>query len=217
MSVATNAVAACRWHAMRTFSSTVDSRNSVVAWNVRAIPRRQIWEGRRPDTRSPLKTISPEDGASTPVSRLKTVLFPAPFGPIRPWIVRGATVMESPVTASSPPKRLLTSRNSRSNTCSDRRPGIRAAAPCERACEATGQRHQPFRSHQHNDHEHRAVDKDLVVVQLAEELRGHREHERTNHRAPYRLCAADDREDDQQDHRLQAEVARVQHLVRMRK
>ena len=163
MSVGTNAVAACRWSARTTFSSTVDSRNSVVAWNVRAIPRRQISEGRRPDTRAPLKTISPEDSGSTPVSRLKTVLFPAPFGPIRPWIVRDATVIESPVTACRPPKRLPTSRSSRSNARSDG-PGLGVATPRERVREAARQRHQPLGAHEHDDHEHRAVDEDFVVV-----------------------------------------------------
>src|SRR3989442_5984058 len=216
MSVATNTVAACRWDAMRTLSSTVDSRNSVVAWNVRAIPRRQISEGRRPDTRAPLKTISPEDSGSTPVSRLKTVLFPAPFGPIRPWIVRGATVMEGRVTACRPPKRLLTPRRSRSNARSYR-PGLGAATPVERARDAARQRHQPLREHEHDDHEHRPVDEDFVVVQLAEELGGDREHERADDRAPHRLRAANDREDDQQHHRLQTKVTRVQHLVRVRK
>src|SRR2546422_10877758 len=169
---------------MRTLSSTVDSRNSVVAWNVRAIPRRQISEGGTPDTRAPCKTISPEDSGSTPVSGLRTVLFPAPCGPIRPWIVRGATVMESPVTPCTPPKRLLTPRSSRSNARSYR-PGLGAATPVERARDAPRQRHQPLPEHEHDHHEHRPVDEHFVVVQLAEELGGDPEHERAAHPAPH--------------------------------
>ena len=50
------------------------SRNSAVAWNVRAMPRRQISDGRSPEIRSRLNRISPAVRGMTPVIRLKTVL-----------------------------------------------------------------------------------------------------------------------------------------------
>src|SRR5687767_8720784 len=149
---------------MRTFSSTVDSANSVAAWKVRAIPRRQISDGRSPDTRAPLNRISPEDSGSTPVTRLKTVLLPAPLGPMTPWIVPGVTVIERSVTACRPPKRLLTFRSSRSNG--------HLLTASERLHDATGQRDQPLGEHEHDDDEHQAVDEDLVEMELAQELRG---------------------------------------------
>jgi len=59
-------------------------------WNVRAIPR-------RPDGRRKLGEIGAlvEDGALLgaviPVMQLKSVDFPAPFGPTRPWTSPGCT------------------------------------------------------------------------------------------------------------------------------
>ena len=38
----------------------------------------------------PLKRIVPRVGGRNAVSRLKQVVLPAPFGPIRAWIVPGA-------------------------------------------------------------------------------------------------------------------------------
>ena len=39
----------------------------------------------RPVMSSPLKTMRPPLGRSTPVRQLKNVLLPAPFGPIMAW------------------------------------------------------------------------------------------------------------------------------------
>src|SRR2546426_12454250 len=68
----------------------------------------------KPDVRSPLKKTSPAVSGITPVMRLKTVLLPAPLGPIRPWIAPRVTVMEKSATASKPPNRRETPRSSRS-------------------------------------------------------------------------------------------------------
>ncbi|RWX47859.1 hypothetical protein H206_05557 [Candidatus Electrothrix aarhusensis] len=44
-------------------------------------------------------------GVYTPVIRLKTVVLPAPLGPIRPWICPGSMLRLKPCTARSPPKK----------------------------------------------------------------------------------------------------------------
>ncbi len=67
-----------------TLSSTVIPPNSRMFWNVRVTPRRAISCGGRPTRLSPRKTMSPESGRYTPLIRLNSVVFPAPFGPMRP-------------------------------------------------------------------------------------------------------------------------------------
>src|SRR6267142_1458082 len=192
-----------RWVPTSTFWSTVYSRNSAVAWNVRAMPRRQISDGRSPEIRSRLKRISPAVRGMTPVIRLKTVLLPAPLGPMRPWIEPGATVMERSATACRPPKRRETPRSSRSKagSCGCRHPRAHSA---EQATGRAGKRHEPLRREEHRQDEDGAED---------EELRGDRHEDRADHRSPYAAGAADHREDDQQHHGLQAEIARVQDLA----
>src|SRR5258705_1423256 len=204
-----------RWVPTSTFWSTVYSRNSAVAWNVRAMPRRQISDGRSPEIRSRLKRISPAVRGMTPVIRLKTVLLPAPLGPMRPWIDPGATVMVRSATACSPPKRRETERSSRSKAGSRGR-GCASRRPPEQATDRARKRHEPLGREEHRQDEHGAEDEDLVMVELAEELRGDRHHDRADDRSPHAAGAADHGEDDQQHHRLQAEVAGVQDLAVVR-
>ena len=53
-------------------------------WNVRAMPRRTTpWGGVRSRV-VPSSSTSPASGVYSRVITLKTVVFPAPFGPIRP-------------------------------------------------------------------------------------------------------------------------------------
>src|SRR3954451_10814136 len=53
---------------------------------------------------SPSSRMRPADGRSTPVSRLITVVLPAPFGPIRAWRAPCSILSETPATAAMPPK-----------------------------------------------------------------------------------------------------------------
>lgn len=66
--------------------STVIPGSSFTCWNVRPIPRCTICRDVSPSIRSPRNVIVPPVGCSTPVTRLKVVDLPAPFGPIRPTI-----------------------------------------------------------------------------------------------------------------------------------
>ena len=76
---------------MRTFSSTVRCGNTAEIWNERTSPIRAIAAGREPVISRPLKKIWPRVGVRKCVSRLKQVVFPAPFGPISAWIVPRVT------------------------------------------------------------------------------------------------------------------------------
>src|SRR6202011_2457308 len=81
-------------------------RNGRGIWNVRAIPLRQIRWAESPPISLPLKRIEPAVGRKVPAIRLKVVLFPDPFGPIRPRISPSRTSKDTWLMARNPPKRL---------------------------------------------------------------------------------------------------------------
>src|SRR5919197_336483 len=70
--------------------------------------------GGSPVTSSPSRTIVPEVGRKKPANALNSVVFPAPFGPINPRISSAASVKLTSSFATSPPKRLVSPRTSRS-------------------------------------------------------------------------------------------------------
>ena len=55
----------------------------------------------------PANHMRPEVGLSMPVSILKSVDLPAPFGPMTEWIVPSFTVKLTRSTAQKPPKTLV--------------------------------------------------------------------------------------------------------------
>ncbi len=73
----------------RTFSSTVMLLKTRRFWKLRAMPRSTIVCAGRPVMSSPMKRICPPLGASRPVTTLKNVDFPEPFGPISATICSG--------------------------------------------------------------------------------------------------------------------------------
>ncbi len=62
--------------------------------------------GPSPAMERDLNRISPLSLGRKPVTRLKTVVFPEPFGPISPVMLPSATDNEQESTATTPPKRL---------------------------------------------------------------------------------------------------------------
>ena len=86
-----------------------DSRlNRRTSWNERTMPLRATWCGLRPTSSSPLSMTEPASGGMAPVSRLNTVVLPAPLGPTRAVIVPWRSSMSRSLAATMPPKRLLT-------------------------------------------------------------------------------------------------------------
>src|SRR3989442_8048410 len=53
---------------------------------------------------SPSSRMRPAEGRNTPVSRLITVVLPAPLGPIRAWRAPFSICSETRFTAATPPK-----------------------------------------------------------------------------------------------------------------
>src|SRR5690606_26627308 len=91
-----------RCRPMRTFSSTVNWGKTAEIWKERMMPRRAMSAGASPVISSPLKKICPEVGVRNLVSRLKQVVFPAPLGPMRAWMVPRRTFRFTSFTATKP-------------------------------------------------------------------------------------------------------------------
>src|SRR6059058_3168364 len=83
------------------------------------MPRVVIVCGARPETVPPSNTISPESSRKIPVMSLKTVVLPAPFGPIRLTTSPSPTTRSRLFTTWSPPKAFETSRSWSSATSDD--------------------------------------------------------------------------------------------------
>src|SRR4051794_2894029 len=90
------------------FCSTVSRDSALVSWKVRTTPRRATWWGLSLPRSRPSKDQVPVLGWSNPVSRLNSVVLPAPFGPISPVIPPRWTSRWSTATAVRPPKVRIT-------------------------------------------------------------------------------------------------------------
>src|SRR5215211_4196943 len=98
--------------ATSTFSSAVNSSNSVMIWKERASPRAAILCGDKPVTSSPAMRTEPRAGFTRPVRTLKKVVLPAPFGPMMPCNSPGSTANEMSSSTTRSPKRTWMSRAS---------------------------------------------------------------------------------------------------------
>ena len=94
----------CSHTASNTVCSTVRSGNRLLIWKVRASPHLTRWSGRMEVTRSPSRNTSPSLGGSMPVSRLISVVLPAPFGPMMACRAPRSSTSDTSVTARTPPK-----------------------------------------------------------------------------------------------------------------
>src|SRR3954462_6693053 len=71
------------------------------------MPLLMIRCGESPAISTPSNRIEPAVAGSVPDSRLKIVLLPEPFGPIRPRISPRSTLNDTLLTAVKPPKRFI--------------------------------------------------------------------------------------------------------------
>src|SRR5215470_6891495 len=134
------------------FSYTVSRGKMLVRWNDRPMPSRQRSWGAMPVTSRSLNTTRPPSGCRCPVIRLKSVVLPAPLGPIMALIEPRGTVNDTPPTASKPSKRLVICR-----TSSTGRPPLRAAPEGgDRAADAA-------REHEQQDDQDGAEDERPVL------------------------------------------------------
>src|SRR5262245_4282171 len=124
-----------------------------VRWNERPIPRRQRSCGAIPVMSCSLKITRPVSGRRCPVMRLKSVVFPAPLGPMMALIDPAGTVKLTPPTAWKPSKLFR-----RSRTSSIGAPSARDEVPRER-----GGAGQPAGEHEEQEDEDGAQDQRPVL------------------------------------------------------
>src|SRR4029079_6183477 len=93
----------CPVEPRRMFSSTLSLESTLVSWKVRTMPIRATLNHPTPLSDVPLNDQSPWSGWSKPVSRLKNVVLPAPFGPISAVITPRWISTWSTSTAVRPP------------------------------------------------------------------------------------------------------------------
>src|SRR6266542_2615827 len=181
------------------------SRNGLTIWCVRTRPRvTTAWLG-RPSIRSPRNRMFPEGGATALTRHEKSVVLPAPLGPITPKISPRATSKSIPARARSPSYRLVSPWTERIASAGiGHRSGEGAGEPPPQSMEET---EQPFGLEQHHGDEHRAVDEEIRVAQARTRQQLDlqiAEQKRAEHGPRDRAETPDDRH--QHDRKRQAEV-----------
>jgi hypothetical protein len=104
--------ARCRTHLRRSvprmaramFSSTGSSRKTLEIWKVRPMPRTLRRGSSSGVTSAPKRPTRPALGRSVPEMQWKSVVLPAPLGPISTRRSPGATLSDTLSTARKPPK-----------------------------------------------------------------------------------------------------------------
>src|SRR5262245_54870829 len=143
-------------------------------WTARATPHAETRSARQPVMSRPSNTRRPALGASTPVTRLNSVVFPAPFGPITAWMAPASTESATSATAVKPPNDFVNP-----STASTLR-ALRHARDRARTRAAD----QPPRPPDHHRDEERAEEGHPPLLDRAERLRQQRDDDRPRHRAP---------------------------------
>src|SRR5574341_508856 len=115
-----------------------------------------------------------------PERRLRSVVLPAPFGPMIECTVPGATSRSTSRTACTPPKCL-------------------ASFSARRIDDFLQRRHEAARHEDHGEHHHRAQQHHLVLLEHGEQLRKDGEHRRAEHRAEGGRHAAEHHHGDELD------------------
>src|SRR5271165_6264095 len=90
--------------ATSTFSRTLKLAKGCGIWKLRAMPRRQRTLGLSRVMSRPSRWMWPPEGSRAPEMMLKSVVLPAPFGPMRHKISPLNASNETPSSTTSPPK-----------------------------------------------------------------------------------------------------------------
>ena len=98
------------------FSRTLSAPKGCTIWKVRTRPSRQMRCGAMPVISRPSKRTLPASGGRKPATMAKSVVLPAPFGPISAVMRPACASSDASETATRPPKRLTMPRASRTAT-----------------------------------------------------------------------------------------------------
>src|SRR5712691_1783056 len=157
--------------------------------------------------RWPRNQISPDVGASAPTRQEKSVVLPAPFGPMIPKISPAMTSNSIDDRASRPPKRFEIPRTDSSVSGIDDFPR-RSEEPGRQRRQPPSDPDEPVRLVEHHENQQPAVDEEKRVAQCSvrEKLDLQRaDDERPEHRTDDRADSADDRHQDNAQAELKVE------------
>src|SRR5262249_13831270 len=129
----------------------------------------------------------------------KSVVFPAPLGPISAVICPACAASEAAFTASKPPNLQVMPSTARSGSATANLPGRihRRSTPCQQFAHMCEPADQPARHNPDDQHEHRTIDNEIKtgsitghqLCALAEGL----DHERAKPRTKHGPNATNDR------------------------
>src|SRR5882762_4551208 len=198
------------------FSRTDRPSNTFGTWVLMPMPSRAISWAWALEMSRPRNSTWPWVGSSWPVSILKKVLLPAPFGPIRQRSSPSSSVKSTLRTARTPPKCMLRSRvcNRRSAIALLRRRRFEplgrapAAQTQQRQAPIAKRRHDPLRHQEHERDQDHPEDQGCIgedlrpPVRAAARLVGAKrgaeplDADAADHRTDQRAAAADQDPDD---------------------
>ena len=222
-----------RWAPSATFSSTVMPGIIFTCWKVRGDAEAgDLARGERIDALAEQRAPSPRVAGSTPVTRLKVVDLPAPFGPIRPRI-SPARDLEADVVDRDQAAELLARvlhvehhLAVRAAAAARAAPARRPSRPCAaaRGRQRIDERPDAVARVLQHQHQQDAEDDDLVVAAGAHQLgQQHLElvlqdlHDAgADERAPDVADAAEHRHEQVLDAHVQAERRRVDGALEVR-
>src|SRR5215470_15587258 len=144
------------------------SRNGFTIWWVRTSPRVTISSLRSPFSSSFRNRTLPEVGWTAPTRQEKSVVFPAPFGPMTLKISFGCTSTDTESSARRPPKRLLTDETARMGPFSAGTVRLRhrlGPPPRQFRPDPLQEPHDAARLEEHDHDEQPAVDEEVGVPQ----------------------------------------------------
>src|SRR3569832_2469467 len=121
--------------------------------------------------------------------RLKSVVLPAPFGPISAVRAPTGTSKRMSCVTASPPKRLVTPSNASAGSAATH--ATHNEQPARRQAAEEGVRDDTFRTQHHHDDDHDAENQVAGRSADTKQLREHREEDCSRQWPPSRLRAAD--------------------------
>src|SRR5215470_11587466 len=187
------------------------SRNGFTIWWVRTSPRVTISSLRSPFSSSFRKRTLPEVGCTAPTRQEKSVVFPAPFGPMTLKISFGCTSKDTESRARSPPKRLLTDETARMGPLSAGTVRLRhrlGSPPWQLRPDPLQEPHDASRLEEHHHDQQPSVDEEVRVAKRGArqqlDLQVAEEH-RPEHGTGERSHPADDRHQDDRERQPEVE------------
>src|SRR2546428_7316492 len=115
--------------------------------------------------RSPRNRISPEVGSSAPTRHEKSVVFPAPLGPMIPKMSPGMTSKSMGARARRPPKRFEMPRTESTASAGIGYPLVRSEGGGAERRQPPCDAHEAARLVEHHENEEPAVDEEKRIAQ----------------------------------------------------